>query len=142
MTEEQKIASDVLALERLALDRWGKGDPDGYIEINAADVSYFDPFVERRLDGLPALMGWYAQVRGKIKIDRDEIIGPRVQVIGDAAILTFQFDSYGSEGVMHWNCTEVYRRFVDSWKIVHTHWSFAKGRLPKLPQLELPRGRD
>ncbi len=47
-------------------------------------------------------------------------------MIGDAAILTFQFDSYGSEGVMHWNCTEVYRRLGDGWKIVHKHWSFAK----------------
>jgi hypothetical protein len=126
MDDEQKIAGDVLALERAALDRWGKGDPDGYLEINAADVSYFDPFVERRVDGLPALTEWYAQVRGKIKIDRDQIVDPRVQVIGDAAILTFQFDSHGSEGVMHWNCTEVYRRFLDAWKIVHTHWSFAK----------------
>jgi hypothetical protein len=126
MGDQQKIADDVIALERSALDRWGKGDPDGYLEINAADVSYFDPFVERRVDGLLALTDWYAQVRGKIKIDRDQIIGPRVQVIGDAAILTFQFDSYGSEGVMHWNCTEVYQRFGDGWKIAHTHWSFAK----------------
>jgi len=126
MGDQQKIADDVIALERSALDRWGKGDPDGYLEINAADVSYFDPFVERRVDGLLALTDWYAQVRGKIKIDRDQIIGPRVQVIGDAAILTFQFDSYVSEGVMHWNCTEVYQRFGDGWKIAHTHWSFAK----------------
>ena len=69
----------------------------------------FDPFVERRVDGIKALTDWYQQVRGKIKIDRDEIINPRVQAIGDAAILTFQFDSHGSEGVMHWNCTEAYQ---------------------------------
>jgi hypothetical protein len=127
MGDDQEIAGELIALERAALDRWGKGDPDGYLEINAAGLSYFDPFVERRVDGLPALTDWYAQVRGKVKIDRDEIIDPRVQVIGDAAILTFQFDSYGSEGVMHWNCTEVYQRFPDAWRIVHTHWAFAKG---------------
>jgi hypothetical protein len=27
---------------------------------------------------------------------------------------------------MHWNCTEVYQRFVDGWRIVHSHWSVAK----------------
>jgi hypothetical protein len=124
--EHHKIADEVIALERTALDRWGKGDPDGYLDLNAAEVSYFDPFVERRLDGLAALTDWYRQVRGKIKIDRDEIINPRVQVIGDAAILTFQFDSHGSEGAVHWNCTEVYQRSADGWTIVHTHWSFAK----------------
>jgi hypothetical protein len=130
MSDEQNILDELVALERAALDRWGKGDPDGYLEIvsgeQAAGISYFDPFVERRVDGLPALTDWYQQVRGKIKIDRDEIINPRVQVIGDAAILTFQFDSHGSEGAVHWNCTEVYQRLADGWRIVHTHWSFAK----------------
>lgn len=127
---QQEIADQIVALERAALDRWGKGDPDGYLEINAAEMSYFDPFVERRLDGLRALTDWYEQVRGKINIERDEIVNPRVQVLGDAvgaaAILTFQFDSFGTEGSMHWNCTEVYQRFVDGWRIVHSHWSAAK----------------
>ena len=119
-------AAQILALERAALDRWGRGDPDGYLEISAPDVTYFDPFVERRLDGLGALSGWYDQVRGKIKIDSDEIVNPKVQVMGEAAVLTFQFISHGSEGAMHWNCTEVYRRTAGEWKIAHTHWSFAK----------------
>ena len=123
------IASRIVALERVALDRWGAGDPDGYLEINAQDVTYFDPFVDGRLDGLAALTAWYEQIRGKIKIDRDEIIQPSVQVIGDAAILTFRYASHGSEGSMHWNCTEVYQRFEDRWKIVHSHWSFTKPAL-------------
>ena len=63
---------------------------------------------------------------GKVKIDRDEIIDPLVQVIGDAAILSFRFVSHGSEGSMRWNCTEVYKRLDGGWKIVHTHWSFTK----------------
>jgi ketosteroid isomerase-like protein len=121
-----EVGGEVLRLERAALDRWGKGDPDGYLEINAPDVTYFDPFVERRLDGIAALKGWYEQIRGKIQIDRDEIVDPHIQVMGEAAILTFQFVSEGSEGSTRWNCTEVYRRFDTDWKIVHSHWSFAK----------------
>jgi ketosteroid isomerase-like protein len=121
---EMKIASEIIALERAALDRWGKGDPNGYAEISAPDVTYFDPFQERRLNGLSSLQALYDQFRGKIKIERDEIIDPRVQIIGDAAILTFNYVSYGSEGSMRWNCTEVYQRFGSEWKIVHTHWSF------------------
>jgi len=124
--ETAAVAEMILALERAALDRWGKGDPDGFLEINAADVSYFDPFLEKRLDGLPALIDWYSGIRGKIKIDRDEIIDPRVRVIGDAAILTYRFVSEGSEGTARWNATEVYQRFGDQWKIVHSHWSFTK----------------
>jgi ketosteroid isomerase-like protein len=126
MISPATIADRILALERAALDRWGKGDPGGYLEISAPDVTYFDPFQERRIDGLRNLTDLYDPFRGKIKIDRDEIIDPRVQVIGDAAILTFRFVSHGSEGVMRWNCTEVYQHLDSAWKIVHTHWSFTK----------------
>lgn len=125
-SEAPRDVESILKLERAALDRWGKGDPDGYLEINAPDVSYFDPFLDRRLDGVAALTEWYDGIRGKIRIDRDEIIDPRVQLIGDAAILTFRFVSQGSEGTARWNATEVYQRFADQWKIVHSHWSFTK----------------
>lgn len=119
------IPATILALERAALDRWGRGDTDGYLELSAPDVTYFDPFVKSRLDGIAALGAWYEPVRGKIKIDRDEIVAPQAQMVGDAAILTFQFISHGSEGAKRWNCTEVYRRSGATWQIVHTHWSFA-----------------
>ena len=122
----ERIKDTVLALERAALDRWGKGDPDGYLEISAPEVTYFDPFVKQRVDGIDSLRAWYEPIRGKIRIDSDEIIDPRVQVIGDAAILTIQYVSKGSEGAKRWNCTEVYRRLGGEWKIVHTHWSFAQ----------------
>lgn len=127
----ESIADKIVALERKALDRWGKGDPGGFLELYAPDVSYFDPFQERRIDGLSALTALYEQFRGKIRIDRDEMIDPRVQVIGDAAILTFHFVSYGSEGVMRWNCTEVYQSLAGDWKIVQTHWSLTKPSLSK-----------
>lgn len=35
-------ADEVIALERAALDRWGKGDPKGFLEIYAPEVTYFD----------------------------------------------------------------------------------------------------
>lgn len=43
-------AAVVLLFERAALDRWGRGDPSGFLETCAPDVTYFDPFVERRID--------------------------------------------------------------------------------------------
>ena len=121
-----QVTTKILALERAALDRWGKGDPGGYLEINDSSVSYFDPFLESRLDGLPALTALYEPIRGKIQIQRDEIVDPRVQVVGDAAILTMRYNSQGSEGAVRWNCTEVYQRFPEGWRIIHSHWSFTK----------------
>jgi ketosteroid isomerase-like protein len=129
-TDEQAITDQILKMERAALDRWGKGDPDGYLEISAPDMTYFDPFLENRLDSFKEVKEWLDGVRGKIKIERDEIIDPRVQVVGDAAILTMRFVSEGSEGRAQWNCTEVYRRLADGWKIIHTHWSYTKPESP------------
>ena len=83
MQTEHDVAEHILQLERTALDRWGRGDPSGFLEISARDVSYFDPFTERRLDGLPALRTLYDSIRGKVKIVRSDIIEPRVQVAGD-----------------------------------------------------------
>jgi hypothetical protein len=38
--------ADVIATERAALDRWGKGDPDGFLSIYAPEVTYFSPTEE------------------------------------------------------------------------------------------------
>lgn len=46
-----------------------RGDPDGFIDISAAEVSYFDPFTAQRLDGIAALRSLYDQFRGKINIE-------------------------------------------------------------------------
>jgi len=127
LDDASAVREAVLALERAALDGWGKGDPGGYLAITAPEVTYFDPFVERRLDGIAALQAWYEPFRGKIRIDRDEIVEPRVQVMGEAAILTMHYVSHGSEGARCWNCTEVYQRSGGEWKIVHSHWSLAQG---------------
>jgi ketosteroid isomerase-like protein len=120
------VAATILAMERAALDRWGKGDPSGYLEICAPDVVYFDPFLEWPLEGLDALTRYYEGLRGKVQIDRDEIIHPIVQVCGEMAVLSFNYASSSGAGQMRWNCTEVYGRKEGRWRIIHTHWSITQ----------------
>jgi ketosteroid isomerase-like protein len=128
-------ANAVIAMERAALDRWGVGDPHGYLEIMASDVTYFDPVQERRIDGLRAITALLESWTGKIKVDRYDMVSPMVQQHGDAAVLTFNLVSYrrradGSEyAIAHWNSTEVYVRIDAGWRIVHSHWSFVKPEL-------------
>ena len=117
---------EIIALERAALERWCRGDPSGFLEISAPDVAYFDPFLPQRLDGLEALARYYESLRGQVSAERWEIVAPRVQHVGDAAVLTFQFHSWGGSGdALRWNCTEVYRRAAGRWEIIQTNWSFA-----------------
>lgn len=130
----ERDAEEILRMERDALRRWCSGDPDGFLEISAPDVVYFDPFLDERIDGRDALARYYDGLRGKVNVTRYEMIAPCVQFAGDAAVLTFRFDSFGGAGdAYRWNCTEVYRRDGTvpgeaRWRIVQTHWSFTRGR--------------
>ncbi len=122
----QDISSIIIAMECAALDRWGRGDPSGFLEITASDVVYFDPYREKRVDGIEALTALYKELWGKILLDRYELLNPLVQVIGDAAVLTFNYVSYTGANENRWNCTEVYRRDGDRWQIIQTHWSYTQ----------------
>jgi ketosteroid isomerase-like protein len=120
-------ADAIISLEKQALARWCKGDPSGFLEILAHDVVYFDPFLDRRMDGLESLTNYYEGLRGKISAERFEVLNPHVQQVGDAAVLTYNFVSYGrNEEGLRWNCTEVFRRHAESWQIIQSHWSFTK----------------
>lgn len=128
----------IVAMERAALDRWGAGDPHGYLEIMAPGVTYFDPTQARRVDGLRAMTDLLVPFTGQIKVDRYEMVDPVVQQHGDAAILTFNLLSYrrhpdGTDHVIaHWNSTEAYARVEGRWRIVHSHWSYVQ------PELKVP----
>ena len=119
------LTDTIIAIECSALDRWGKGDPSGFLEICAPDVVYFDPGQEMRIDGRDALALYYESIRGKVSVERYELLNPIVQQVGDAAVLTFNYVSYGgAEDAYRWNCTEVYRYSGERWEIIQTHWSF------------------
>ncbi len=126
MRNQNDTTAAIIVMERTALDRWGKGDPSGFLEISAPEVVYFDPFLDRRLDGLEALTRYYEAARGKIQIDRYELINPNVQLYGDIAVLTFNYVSYSGQTQNRWNCTEVYCCRDRLWRIIQTHWSLTE----------------
>ncbi len=138
----EDVAATVIALERGALDRWGKGDPQGYIEIYAPELTYFDPVQEKRIDGLDAMKKMIAPYAGKIRVDRFDMIDPKVQHHGDVAVLTFNLLSHRAQSdgtdaiIARWNATAVYRAMEGTWKSVHVHWSYIK------PELKAPVSED
>lgn len=129
MTEPDSNAANdtkaLVAMETSALERWCRGDPTGFLEISAPDVVYFDPFVPTRIDGLPALATYYEALRGKVSAARFELLNPLIQRSGNIAVLTYNFVSYGGNDEHRWNCTEVYRRDPEGFRIIQTHWSFS-----------------
>lgn len=104
----------------------------GFLELMSEDETYFDPVTEKRIDGREALRKFFAPFAGKIRIERVEIIDPKVQRQGDMVVLTFNLADYGAQfdgrpkSTVRWNCTEVYQWIDGKWKIVHSHWSYTK----------------
>ena len=121
-----------MALERAGLERWYKGDPMGILELCDTNVTYFDPTVPARIDGLKALKEHFLPLIGKVMVDHYEIQNPKVQVHGDAAILTYNLVVYvpqedGTDKPMYfWNAADVYALIDGSWKVVHSNWAHTK----------------
>jgi hypothetical protein len=132
--EYSGVLKELMILESGAMERWRKGDPWGFTDISAEEVTYFDSGTERRLTGLDALTAEYRRRAGQIQYDVMEFVDPNVQVHGDAAVLFYRFFSTklcpdGSVDTRTpWNCTEVYAKKEGNWRIVHTHWSLINGQ--------------
>jgi len=137
----QSVADEVVAVERAALDRWGKGDVEGFMTLYADEITYFDPFQDPRVDGLAKIRALYGPLAGKFKVDRYEMLNPKVQRYGDVAVLTYNVQNYarqpdGTERpATRWNSTAVFRRIGGKWRTIHSHWSFTKPdvRMPGSP---------
>jgi uncharacterized protein (TIGR02246 family) len=127
------VLGEVMAMEAAAMERWRQGDPWGFIEISAPDVTYFDTGTPRRIDGRDALRAEYAPREGQIHYDVMDFVAPVVRVCGDLAVLFYRFFStwLSPDGsISHrtpWNCSEVFVRRDGRWQIAHTHWSFIHG---------------
>lgn len=137
------ITEHIVSLERSALDRWIHADPDGYLSLYTKDATYFDPFREKRVDGLDELKARVAAMRGvalPFTEPRYDMINPIVQAEGDTAVLTYNLVNYGKpigstkETVLaRWNATQVYCRIDGAWQLTHTHWSFTQPQLAAGP---------
>jgi ketosteroid isomerase-like protein len=130
-TAQEFRPETIIALERGAMDRWGRGDPQGFIELFADEVTYFDPSTERRVDGAEAMRARFAPIKGLVKLSRYEIQNPDVYRRGELAILSYNLVTYGQRAdgapqVVRWNTTEAYAQIGGQWKIVHSHFSLTQ----------------
>src|SRR5262249_38670543 len=120
-SETEVGANQILMLERAALDRWGRGDPGGFLAAYATDITYFDPATEKRIDGHQAMVDYYGPWVGKIQIKRYEMLNPQIVIEGNMALLTYNLVNYTLDGTgvesvgTRWNSTTVYQRRGGTW---------------------------
>jgi ketosteroid isomerase-like protein len=124
------VAATIIAMERAALDQSDRFDADGFLKISDPGVVYIDPALERPIVGLENLRTYYKSFGAGGTPTPGEMLGSQVRVMGDTAVLTFNYRRKDGKEP-RWNATEVYHRTKDGWRIVHTHWSYIKPQPPK-----------
>ncbi len=122
---QQRVMEVLQADLTQGLDRWYSGDPFGYAELYAQELSYFDPGTAVSLSGVGALRTYYEPLVDLFHIDRHETVNLRLQLHGDFAILTFNLNEYeaGDTPTAEWKVTHVYRQFGEEWRVIHGHFS-------------------
>jgi ketosteroid isomerase-like protein len=125
--DEPRITEHLVArVSSILSERWYRGDPYGYVDLCGDDVTLFAPGTKGRLSGRATMRNMYSAAEGKILVPRVEIVDPRVRLMGDAALLTYnvrEFAGGDSQQTGGWDATELYRRLGDDWQIIHAHWS-------------------
>jgi ketosteroid isomerase-like protein len=124
MTAAEK---EIVEIEKKALEKWYAGDPTPYINNMSSDIAYFEPILDKRLDGKQPLSKMFEALRGKVHADKFDMLNTRVQMAGDSAILSFNLIALEDGVPYRWNCTEIFAKGFDSqWKLIHSHWSQTK----------------
>ena len=119
--------AQIIAMEKAMLDRWGTGDTDGFLALAAPEITYFDPSLEKRLDGREAFAKFLAPLKGTFRVPKYEMVDPKVQVYGQAAVLSYNMVDHDEAGnTFRMNVTEVYGRGEGRWRLVHSHFSVTK----------------
>lgn len=136
MTPEELAA--LVEFERSIQWRWSSGDPTGYMDALAVDVTYVDPLAEDLLVGRDAVREHFQRIYAPAGITRQEYLNEHARSIGtDEGLLVFTFNTYqqddnGDEKLfLSWNMTLTFRKSGDSWLMTHGHLSLRNAWAPE-----------
>ena len=133
MTAEAEILA---VLDRHLRSIW-EGDLETYAATTATDVTFFEWYIStQRIDGLDFHLRETAAVHraaeqrrqaGELYQVEHEVLTPRVQLLGDVAIVTYtllmRYTTGQSVEHTEHNETRVFHRREAGWQLVHCHKS-------------------
>ena len=122
---------DPLATVRAWNEAFARNDVDSYFSYVDPEISVLTPGNPFRVEGLAADRAEFefSLRSGATHIAFFQMLQPRVQLLGDAAVVTYASrGSYGSGSsarTLYLKETDVLVRRADGWKIAHIHVSSA-----------------
>jgi hypothetical protein len=121
--DQQEVFETILSQLKASLERWYLGDPYGWLENMAEEMTYFSPFTNSRLDGRRAVEANVAPVEGQIYSPGYEVLDPHLQLGEDLAVLTYHLTELDENDALNvgWKVTDIYRQAGDKWQMIHAH---------------------
>jgi ketosteroid isomerase-like protein len=128
-TASAGVEEDIIALAKAQWAADMAKDADGMMATVADDYTEFNADYPTRLDGKALSMKLaegFAMGSGKVIVA--EMANPKVQVYGDAAILTYNYigmmmDEDGETSPSAAKSTRVYAKIGGTWKLVHANFA-------------------
>ncbi|MFJ8141239.1 YybH family protein [Streptomyces sp. NPDC096013] len=110
--------------------RWTDGDPTGYMDALAEDVTYVDPLAEHFLVGREAVLAHFKRIHSGGRSSRQEYKNEIARPLSDTEVLlvfnftTFRPDDTGEEQeFLAWNMSLIFRKTDSQWQLTHGHLS-------------------
>ncbi len=124
--EEQRALLHITYAMLTAIDG---GDTEAYASLCTPDLSCFEDVCRYRIDGVEFHTSLIQQmaVHSHNRPVRFDMLSPRVQIHGDAAVVTYTrlltYDAPSSPSWRTFNETRVFVRIEGAWKMAHFHRS-------------------
>lgn len=123
------VQRELLRLTDRLLGAIATGDAATYVSLCAPELSCYEDVCPYRIDGVDFHLHLVERAAGARdgQPARWDFLTPRVQVYGDAAVVTYtRLMTYHAEEGTRWetfNETRVFARIAGEWKMVHFHRS-------------------
>ena len=108
-----------------ANDRWASGDPMGFLDCAAQDITWSEPITpQNRVSGYENLKAFLEGFKGQIPSGKHELLDPMFQIYDDIVIVTYRYQGIFEEGPSNpFKITAVYRYADGDWLAVHENWA-------------------
>jgi hypothetical protein len=112
----------------IAGERWASGDPMGYIECAADDISWMDDLAAfKPVVGKDALTAYLEGFKGKIPPHKHELQEKMFQFYEDIVVVTYRYQGvFDTVAAPPWKVSSVYRYVDDDWLSVHENWTLVE----------------
>jgi len=123
-SQKEAIAAIKAKIE-MANNKWAKGDPMGFAEMAAEDITWLDDLAAQSpVHGIDSLSAYLKNFEGKIPPHEHELSDMKFQLYDDIVIVTYRYKGT-SDGkpANPWKVTSVFKYSDGDWHSVHENWS-------------------